>query len=127
MPFTIIESRHRGRKKKHIPIGRISSDILLESNISYYLNEEDVVVIVGSSLNGKTLRNIGVAKEIVVEPMKPISFEIKDKMSRLKDLLSIFLIDLHRLIQNHALFLLPLRRRGSPPRSLKMENYLQKL
>ena len=78
---TITDSRDGGSKKKmKIIFGRLISYILVESHLFESLNISNPNVIIGASINGITLRYLGLKKgEEILDPEESSSSDLKER------------------------------------------------
>lgn len=72
------------KPRNYIPLGRLVSDVRIESGMVDHLISinmmKDVTVDVGKPLNSRNLKSIGVIEKVLVKPTLDISWEaLKDQ------------------------------------------------
>lgn len=81
---SVRDTRNNMKPRKYIPLGRLISDVLIESGLVDHLISlnmmEDVTVDVGKPLNRRNLKSIGLTDRVKVKPTMDTSWEaLKDQ------------------------------------------------
>lgn len=78
------------KPRNYIPMGRLISDVMIESGLVDHLIQlnlmDDVIVDVGKPLNRRNLKSMGLIDKVLIKPTRNTSWEaLKDQREKVNE------------------------------------------